>query len=278
VARSVSATKAPASAQPAPGQSAAIEAVRTFGRDLLKRIGKIGLNDRMPDRRRGAVGEERDGAAPVGAQGREVLAGEMAVMRRRAKSLTGQPDRLGAKFSPGQPSIFVVHHAEPGEHAGHRHREGAGARNAAGVALGGRGKRRRAGAVEHDGAAALRVEHIVEGVAAEPRHHRLDDAERERCRDRGVDSIAAGAQRHEPGLRCQGIVRRDSAAPPDDQRPITADVLVHAGSVGWPNNHTLPQRMRRARKDAMAAKRLKRLRGLCVSIAAFALKRYFPGD
>ena len=202
----------------------------------------------MPDRRRGAVGEERDGAAPVGAQGREVLAGEMAVMRRRAKPVTGQPDRLGAKFGPGQPSVFAVHHAEPGEHAGHRHRERAGARNAAGVALGGRGKRRRAGAVEHDGAAALRVEHMVEGVAAEPRHHRFDDAERERRRERGVDRVAAGAQRHETGLRRQGVVRRDSAAPPDDQGPITADVLVHAGSVGWPNHHTLPQRPLWARK------------------------------
>src|SRR5205814_6565725 len=75
-----------------------------------------------------------------------------------------------------------------------------------------------------------------------------DDAERERRRERGVDRVAAGAQRHETGLRRQGVVRRDSAAPPDDQGPITADVLVHAGSLGWPNHRTLPQRPLWARK------------------------------
>ena len=63
---------------------------------------------------------------------------------------------------------------------------------------------------------------MIERVAAEPRHHRLDHRERERGRDRRIDRVAAGAQRQEPGLRRQRVVRRDGAAPPDDQRPIAA--------------------------------------------------------
>jgi hypothetical protein len=42
---------------------------------------------------------------------------------------------------------------------------------------------------------------MIEPIAAEPRHHRLDDGERHRRRDRCVGRIAAGREREEASLR-----------------------------------------------------------------------------
>jgi len=198
----------------------------------------------------------------------------MPVVRRRAEALERQADRLGAELGPGQPAVVAMHRAEPGEHARHRHRERAGARDTGGVALGSRGAGRGAGAVEHDGAAALRVEHMVEAVAAEPRHRRLDDGQSERSCDRRIDGVAAGAQRQKAGLCRERVVRRDGAAPADDQGPITADFLGHAGSVARCNANSLAQRTRWARKGRDAHQQFRPFRRLCVSIAAIASKRY----
>ncbi len=113
-----------------------------------------------------------------------------------------------------------MHHVERGEHSRHRHRQRPDARDAGGIALRrGRG-RGGAAAVEHDGPAGCLPIDLVEPVAAEPRHHRLDNAECHRGRDRRIDGVAAGAQRQEPGLRRQRMVRRDGAAPADRERPV----------------------------------------------------------
>ncbi len=45
----------------------------------------------------------------------------------------------------------------------------------------------------YDGAEARPVIDVIERIAAEPRHHRLDDGQHERCRDGGIDRIAARA-------------------------------------------------------------------------------------
>ena len=206
----------------AAGEGAAVEALGAVAGDLLEGAGEIGLHDRGADRGRHAVRQEDRGAAPVGAEGREMLAGEVPVMRGRAEPVACVMDGFGEQVAPRQTAELAVHRAEAGDHARHRDRHRPGARDAAGIALGGRGKRRRAGGVEHHGAARPGIEHVIERVAAEPRHHRLDHRERERGRDRRIDRVAAGAQRQEPGLRRQRVVRRDGAAPPDDQRPIAA--------------------------------------------------------
>ena len=182
----------------------------------------------LPTTRRVAVLQKHRGAAPVGAQAIQVLAGEVAVMRRRAVAVARVTDRLGEQVAPLQPSVIAVHHAEPGDQPRHRDRHRPGARDAGGIALRGRGIRRRSRAVDDRGAPARGVEDRIKPVAAETRHHRLDDRERQRGRDRRVDRVAALAQRQQPGLRRQRMVGRDGAAPPDDQRPIAANV-VHVG-------------------------------------------------
>ncbi len=210
----------------AAGERAAIEALGALAGDLFEGAGEIGLHDRGTEHRRRSIVEKHRGAAPVGGKGRAMLAGEVPVMRGRAEAVAGVMDRFGEQVMPRQPAELAVHRAEPGDEARHRDRHRPGARDAAGIALGGRRQRRRAGGVEHHRTPARGIEDMVEPVAAEPRHHRLDHRERERGRDRRIDRIAAGAQRQQPGLRGQRVVRRDGAATPDDQRPITAQVLA----------------------------------------------------
>src|SRR5438067_1526168 len=48
------------------------------------------------------------------------------------------------------------------------------------------------------------------------------------CGEMLAREMAVMRRRAEPLRRRQGMVRRNGAAPPDDQRPITADILVHA--------------------------------------------------
>ncbi len=215
------------------GERTAIEAFDASAGDLLEGAGEIGLHNRDADRRRLAVVEEHRSAAPVGTQGRAMLAGEMPVMRRRAEAAARVIDRLGEKVAPRQPAELAMHRADSGHHAWHRHRFGPGARDSPGIALGGRRTRRRAAGVEHHGAAGRGVEDVIEPVAAEPRHHWLDHRKRERGRDRRVDRVAAGAQRQQPGLRRQRVVRRDGPAAPDDQRPIAARFVRHHLLSRW---------------------------------------------
>ena len=68
---------------------------------------------------------------------------------------------------------------------------------------------------------------LVEAVTAEPRHHRLDNGQCHRGRDRRVDGVAAGAQCHQPRLGRERVIRRDGTTPPDDQRPIAAQFGGH---------------------------------------------------
>ena len=151
----------------------------------------------------------------------------MAVGASSAKPVAGEGDRLAKEVAPRQPAEAAVHRREPGNRARHRNRQRPGARDAAGIALGRRRRRSRAGAVEHDGAPARLIEDVVKAVAAEPGHHRLDDAQRHGGRDRGVDRIAARPQRQQPGLRRERVVGRDGAAPSDDDGSIRAHFVGH---------------------------------------------------
>ncbi len=151
----------------------------------------------------------------------------MGVGARGAEPVAGKGDRLGEQVGPRQPAICSMHLAERRHGARHRNRHRAGARDPAGVAL----RRRQGGggarAVEHDGAAGRLVPYMVEPVAAEPRHHRLDDGERHRRRDRRIHRIAARPQRQEAGLDGERVVGRDGAAPPDDHRPVGTHFCSH---------------------------------------------------
>jgi hypothetical protein len=170
------------------------------------------------------------GGFRIDQQGRAIFVGEVAIGPRRPKPVAGIGDRFTEQITPGEPAQAAMHPAEGGDHARHRHRHRPGARNAGGIALRRRHARRWAGTVEHDRAAARLVEDMIKRVAAEPRHHRLDDREHEPGRDRGVDRVAAGAQCQEAGLGRQRMVRRHRAAPPDDQWPPGPQLLTHIHS------------------------------------------------
>ena len=68
---------------------------------------------------------------------------------------------------------------------------------------------------------------MIEPVAAEPRHHRLDNRERHRRRDRSVDRVAARPQRQEAGLGGERMIGRDGPARPDDHRPVGTHFCSH---------------------------------------------------
>jgi hypothetical protein len=68
---------------------------------------------------------------------------------------------------------------------------------------------------------------MVEPVAAEPRHHRLDDCKRHCGRDRRIRRVAARAQRQEAGLGGERMVGRDGPARSDDYWPVGPDLRSH---------------------------------------------------
>ena len=151
----------------------------------------------------------------------------MAIGPGGAKPVAGKRDRLGEEVPPGQPAKAAVHRAEPSHGARNGDRQRAGARDAAGVTFWRRRGRGGAGAVEHDRAAGRLIVDVIEPVAAEPRHHRLDDGERHRRRDRSVDCVTARPQRQEPGLGRERMIGRDGPARPDDHRPVRPHFCSH---------------------------------------------------
>jgi hypothetical protein len=158
-----------------PRQAAAIEALGTVGGDLFEGIGEIRLDDQCGERRRLARGEKGGHALPIDQQGRAILGRKVTVSAGRGKAVAGKADCLFEKIAPGQAAELAMHHVEPGERARHRYRQRPDARDDAGIMF--RRGRSRGGtaAVEDDGAARGPPIDLIEPVAAEPRHHRLDD-------------------------------------------------------------------------------------------------------
>src|SRR6516164_11174314 len=119
--------------------------------------------------------------------------GEVAVMWGDGEAVTRKGDGLGEELAPGPSAEALMHRSDPGKHAGYRDRKRPDPRNAPGITFWSRGRRRRARTVEHDGAPARLFVDLVEAVAAQPRHHRLDDCQCHcRC-DCRIDCVATGA-------------------------------------------------------------------------------------
>src|SRR5262249_43360794 len=184
-----------------PCQAAAVEGSGAVGRDLFERAGEVGLHDRGAEWRRRAICKEKPRARRIGQQRRAVFFGEMAIAARRAEAVAREGDCLLEQVTPRQAAKALMHLIERGERARDRNRERPRARDGVRIALGRRRGRGGAGAVEHDRAAAGLFVNLVKTVAAETRHHRFDNTQRYRRRDRPIDRAAAGAQRQEPGLR-----------------------------------------------------------------------------
>ena len=210
-----------------PRQAAAIERFRAVRGDLFERSGEFGLHDRSTEWRRLTVGEKSRGAARVRHQSRPVFIGEMAVGAGGAKAVAGKGDRLGEQVAPRQAAVGSMHLAERRHGAGDRYRQRTSARDAAGVTFWRGGGRGGAGAVEHDGAAGRLVVYMIEPVATEPRHHRLDNRERHRRRDRSVHRVAARPQRQEAGLGGERMIGRDGPVSSDDHRPVGTHFCRH---------------------------------------------------
>ncbi len=67
---------------------------------------------------------------------------------------------------------------------------------------------------------------MVEAVAAQPGHERLDDAQGRRDGDGGVDGIPAGLERKQARLGGERVVGGNGAAPPHDDRSVRTRSFV----------------------------------------------------
>ena len=151
----------------------------------------------------------------------------MAVVWRDGEAVARKGDGLREELAPRQSAKALMHCRDPGEHAWDRDRKRPDPRNAAGITFRSRGRRSGARAVEHDSARARLFVDLVKAVAAQPRHHRLDDGQCHcRC-DGRVDCVPTGPQRHQPGLGRERVVCRDRPASSDNQRTIAARFNVH---------------------------------------------------
>ena len=199
----------------APPQRPPIERLGALGRHLLERPRQLLIDDEGAERRH--VAARLLDRRPVGVGG--------------GKAALGECDRLPGAVGPGQPPRPPVQHPQAGQHPRHRDRERPGQRDAVAIALEGRRGRRRAGRVDHLAAPAGAVEDVVEAVAAEAGHGRLDHGQRERRRHRRVGGAPAGPQRLQARLGGQRMVGGDRAAAAHDQRPV-------GGPVGGPGERT----------------------------------------
>ena len=203
-----------------PREAAAVEVLGSRRGEALEGAGEVRLDDRRADGRRAPVAEKHPGAARVGAEGADLLAGEVPAGASRAEPVARVVDRSLEERGPRAPAEPGVHRAPRAHRAGDRDGQGPGHRDAGRVALRRRRARRGAGPVEDDRLAGPPDVDVVEAVAAEARHERLDDGERGGHRHRRVDGVAAGLEREEAGLGGERVVRRDGAPPPDDQRTV----------------------------------------------------------
>ncbi len=179
-------------------------------------------------RRRGlGAGEERGAAQRIGSEHGQALAGEIPVGVRDREPVARVADRRVEQPRPGQAAMRRMHHLERRERARHRDAARPAHRHAGGEPLrqGGGGRRTRA-VIDLRRAAPSQVG-VIERVAAEARHMRLDHEQRGGDRHGGVERVAAAAQRVEPGLRRQRVIGADRAAPSHDERSVAACEVLH---------------------------------------------------
>ena len=212
-----------------PREVAPVEVVGSGLGEPREALGEVRLDDRGADVGREAVAEEHSRAALIGAESADLLAGEVPVGPGRAEPLARVVDRGLEERGPRPPAETGVHRA-PGadgarDRGGQRPRRGDAGR----VPLRSGRARRGAGPVDDDRLAGPPQVDVVEAVAPEPRHERLDDGERRRDRHRRVDGVAAGLEREEPRLGGEGMVGGDGAPPPDDQRSVGPGSFVRHG-------------------------------------------------
>ena len=194
---------------------AAVERVAIRLRDAFERRGHRGTGEALAGIRRAPVRREMLEPSKVARHVRKRERPFLRDDRRHEMAVARVADRGLEEVGERQFTEALRQRAPPGNRAGYRHRLPA--------ALVHRGTTREASRIPRGGRPAGRVEpdefaarpHEREQIGAEAVAAGLDDRQRDRGRQRGVDGVAALGEHRDARLRREGLRRRDRVARED---------------------------------------------------------------